>query len=599
MTRAFFDLETTGLGKKGGIIFRSPVGIYSAGTAIGGSAPMGMYGRTDIAIEPGAKHIAELPGNAKGIANATQSEKQMLQSLVESWKTRGVTELVGYNSHSFDTPVLLKRLKSLGLHREASFVKGMQHTDLMKLAKEQMDVALRRYSDAIPWEFGDKVPRGMRLESIAKGLGYKGSAVSHVASADVEMTQFVWDMVKDPDKFAKNFSVLRWAKSVDQMEAAMERKRAQMPFELLDDTVVIPSKYLPSGGYYGPLLAAGGGRDPMGPHKPVDYDVTRAGSTFDSSIDDWNAEAEAKKAAEEARKKGKPIAATVEEAKDKLGKAKGQALDAALAGVDKVDSLMARMESVPVGKAAAIGAGILGGLWLLGKLEGEEEGIGEENYIEASALGLPEHEIRKEIMSAGSVKAFNKNIAERATFGALKAGRKVHKQVEEEMSELSEFVDSEVPLVDHQLGVKGISDLVMEMDGQHVPVEIKSVDDEKINQMTGPSMAHAAQANFYAHALGSSEGYVMYVSRDDPSKRKSFRVAYDPGSLMAQVQKFRNTAYMSAHGGGWQQPLERFFGNRSGTRDQAMRNYFRGPGYPRTPQEEYNTVNGSHYLPRN
>jgi len=198
------------------------------------------------------------------------------------------------------------------------------------------------------------------------------------------------------------------------------------------------------------------------------------------------------------------------------------------------------------------------------------------------------------------------------------------------------------------LGLKGLVDLVLEIDGEKTPVEIKTVENSQIlESLKGPKLSHMSQANFYSHVLGSKGAYIMYAARDDPSKRKIFYEPYSPGMLVGDVTRFRGalresmqenpnmalnwSKQLNAMGfdipsgirpelnQGYQGkdvmkslPLMGFPGGRaqlfnrperailpttgrSKIRDQGARNHFKGVGHPKTPVDRHISVNPSRY----
>lgn len=595
MANAFFDLETTGRGLGKGGLFSKEVGVYSVGFSLGMGEPSSMFGKTSVPLEPGAQFIANLPGNVKGLAAARDTELIMLKQFITTLKDSGVDQLIGYNSHNYDSPLLIKRLKYLGLKEEAAYLEKIKHVDLMKMVKANMDVALSPYKGQISWEFGEgKISKGLNLEAVARGLGID-AGIAHEAKSDVAITQKVYEMAKNPEKFKAHFDATEWARAVDKQ--TLTRRYIDAGIELTDDALdnimkmdIGHQDITGRNSVFGQVQAARA-KGLLGYESLGQYEDTILGENVEIKGAPWSVSPEP----EEVAKATTKTAPTVDETIRNAGEVWNDGVSSAKAAASKakadVEFLAGKIRANS--RAAAIAGGLLGGAYLMTREE-EEKPLSDEHLISASALGMSEDEIRREINGSSSILAFNKNIGEKATYGALKAGRKIHKQVEEDLSKMGSFVGSEVPLVDRYLGVKGVADVVLKMRGQQIPVEIKTVDDSKLESLRGPTESHAAQANFYAHALGASESYVMYVSREDPSSRVSFRVAYDPGSLMADVQKFRSAAFMSSPPKGWEEPLNRFFGNKSGTRDQSNRSYF--IGYPRTPSYDHHTDNGSRYM---
>jgi uncharacterized protein YprB with RNaseH-like and TPR domain len=590
--RVYYDLETTGLGRGKGGIFAKPVGIYSIGYKHPQKQAVGMFGHTDIQVEDGAKKIADLPANVRGLQNSQLTEKEMLSEFVNKLKNDKVTELYGYNIHKYDSPLLIKRLQSLGLHNEADFVKTLKHVDVMKMLKPHMDAALAPYADKIGWEMGENViGRGSTLEIVAKGLGIKVVS-AHAGAVDVTLTQQIAEILEEEGEFSKRFKVVEWAKAVDERE--LQKLYKSFGLDLNIDRELSASElneYLHGNSTYAKVISAEReGKVATGRASGASI----LGSEIEVPESEWAANTQV---TDEAKRLAKVRGISMNEAfkiaNGKLNKAKNALIDSNV--IESASDMFQKWK--PSKKGMLLAGGLVAGAWIVDKIAPSSPEIEDEHMISASALGLPEREVRKLVGRSKGVSEFNKNVDEDATFGALKAGREVHKKVEHELSKLDSFVGAEVPVVDPYLGVKGFVDVVMQINGREVPVELKTVDNSVLNSLRAPKEQHAAQANFYAHALGSEYGFVTYISRDNPDKRVSFRVDYDPGSLIAQVEKFRTAAYSEGYNSTWAGPLESFFGNRSGTRDQASRSYLRG--LPRTEIRENNSYIGTHNLPRN
>lgn len=594
----FYDLETTGVGK--GIYgpLTNPVGIYSVGYGRPGGKAKSMFGKSDVPMEPGAQHIADLPSNVRGLSSTQLTEKQMLRQFVSDLKQSGATELVGFNIHNYDSPLLIKRLRHLGLSAEADHIANMRHVDVMHMVKGLMDRSLSPYREKIDWDFGaGKVPKGLSLQAIAKGLGITSSE-AHAAESDVVTTRKVYELAQDPRAFMARFNPLAWAEGVDELSLERAMLKIGRPYQAGNTVThqqfvdVTDTNPLKPQIFRAQKMGLRTVQDFIG---PVQYN--RFGGDLPLMGGDWNPQA---KMANQAEQLAETEGISISEAKERVSKGLDTAKDGALKGMGDVikagQSAVDKIDGIAVGKAGALIAGLAGATWLSNKLQPDED-VGSENYISASLLGSDSAEIRELVSQNKNIRGMNRAVDERATFGAMKAGRKVHEKIQEQMAKTSGYVGSEISAVDPYLGIKGIADLVMNIDGQEVPIEIKTVDDSAISEMSGPTRKHSAQANFYAHAFESDHAYVMYVSRDNPDNRVSFRVNYDPGSLLAQTQAFREAVFMAGHSEGWKVPLESFFGNLSGTRDQANRNYFLG--YPRTERPIHHSNLGSRTVPRN
>lgn len=551
MSNIFFDLETTGLGKANGKTFSNEVGIFNIAYAQSGGQISSLYGKSSVAFEKGDFMTDLQKINKSGILSASKNnrtEKDILRKFVGSME-QGDT-LVGWNSFAFDSPVLTQRLRDLGLKSEATKVASMTHVDMMRKVKGHMDRLITETSGSgpSPWQFGSEfTPKGMSQGAIAAGLNIDVTA-AHMAGDDVKVLREISKHSESYKAFKNRFlpNLNKWASYVDSQRTSSSMRHTS---------------------YRNAFV----GKNGAGPTLEVNSEFlyTRGSNEIDKL--DW------------ARGGNKAPVEDVSKAVAKEARSLG--------ALNELGTL----------KNAGILAGVTVGAAALNKVKNYFEDKGDEVpqnlRINARELGKPLYEIVNDLKTSGSTEKLNERLT--AQYHTMKAGSKIGAMVEEEMSDLPNFVGSEVELEDRFLGVKGFADTVMHIEGEDRPIELKTIDDADFNKLTGPKASHAMQANFYSHALGSQKGYVMYISREDPSKRVTFDVPYDPGSLIAAVEKYRGAVYSAGQAGGHSTALEYFFGNKSGTRDQTNRSYLTGPGYKRTPREPNNSYVGSRNIPRN
>lgn len=575
MRNVFYDIETTGLGKgTGRIAFKKPVGIFNLAFAGAGGGVSSLYGISDVPWEDN-EFIDNLRTlNKEGIDRATKAgrtEKQILKKFVGSLEEGD--RLIGWNNMEFDSPVLLKRLKDLGLNEEATKVSQMEHIDLMRKVKGHMDRLLGEIpgAESSPWKFGtDAIPKGMTQEAIAAGLGIEVKA-AHMGGDDARVLEEIAEYAEDyeifKERFLSNNGLTEWARYVDN-----QRKGDSRQYTKYEDVFVGKTGAEPSG----PLV-----RKIAESSKPSYY--TRVGS----DLMELNWSETPKEAVED-------MAKTIAEGAKKTIKEPGKV-------AQNFEKYFGGLNDMDMVKSSKILGGIVAGGYAIKKIreftrdKGNE--VPEDLRINARELGKPTYEIINDLKRTGSVKNLNKEI--QATYQSMKAGTMIGAQVAEDMSGMDGFIGSEVELEDRHLGVKGFADIVFRVGTEKRPIEVKTVDDEELDSLRGPKATHAMQANFYSHVLGAKMGHVMYVSREDPERRVTFDVPYDPGSLIAAVEKYRGALHSVTQSGGHKTALEYFFGNKSGTRDQTSRNYFTGPGYMRTPNPPNNSYAGSRNIPRN
>lgn len=158
--------------------------------------------------------------------------------------------------------------------------------------------------------------------------------------------------------------------------------------------------------------------------------------------------------------------------------------------------------------------------WLLGD---------DSDYIPASALGQRGSRLENALFGeAEELSQYRK--------ASMQAGKYFH-EVAQEIFEVT-GAESEVAVSDATLGIRGMIDVVLP---GNIPVEIKTLSSESLEGLGRPLEAHVSQLNFYMHARKAKLGYVVYLDGSDISNRKVFRVGYQPGRLIADVDAVRDT----------------------------------------------------------
>jgi len=97
-------------------------------------------------------------------------------------------------------------------------------------------------------------------------------------------------------------------------------------------------------------------------------------------------------------------------------------------------------------------------------------------------------------------------------------------------------VASEVHVQDTLTGIRGtIDSYIRTKDGYETVVDIKTRSSKALAEQKGPLDQNVSQINFYEYTLGLPEGFLHYVSRDDPSMTKTYKVKFDPARLQRDV----------------------------------------------------------------
>jgi hypothetical protein len=180
----------------------------------------------------------------------------------------------------------------------------------------------------------------------------------------------------------------------------------------------------------------------------------------------------------------------------------------------------------PIGIAAgAVYAAYLG----INAMFGEDEA---EGYIHASGLGKRGTRFEEDLEAAlfHTDREFDPR-----TEAIMAGGTYFHEVMQDIFGQAGATSEKEV--VDEQLGIVGHIDVVLE---GGIPVEVKTISSTGFERLSKPLDAHTSQLNFYIHAQQSQYGYVVYLDGQDISRRKVFRVGYQPGRLIADVEAARS-----------------------------------------------------------
>jgi hypothetical protein len=174
----------------------------------------------------------------------------------------------------------------------------------------------------------------------------------------------------------------------------------------------------------------------------------------------------------------------------------------------------------------AIGAGGIYAAYLgLRSLFGDDSG----EYLSASALGKRGQGLEKALFDETEVFSAS-------TQAAISGGTHFHEHIQNIFQ--VQGAETEIEVLDKELGVKGFIDVLLP---GNIPVEVKTISSTGLDRLSRPLEPHTSQLNFYLHARQAQFGYVMYLDGQDISRTKVFRVGYQPGRLIADVNSARTT----------------------------------------------------------
>lgn len=128
----------------------------------------------------------------------------------------------------------------------------------------------------------------------------------------------------------------------------------------------------------------------------------------------------------------------------------------------------------------------------------------------------------------------------------MEAGTTMHRMVQDELRRSNLLVKAEAPVYEPYSDISGTVDAIVREGRRKVALEIKTVDSKKLASLAAPQRQHMSQLNFYLKVLGLPMGKLVYISRDDPSKVKSFPVHYSEGAYrrdLSRLQQARSEGY--------------------------------------------------------
>lgn len=595
----WFDLETTGFGRgPTGKLFEHPVGIWQLGYRVGDESGS-LYAETKVPFEKGSLSLfSEVEqGVPKVYLNkANGSEEALVRQFGKLIKDNPDAVISGYNINNYDIPLMIQKFKQYGMSEELSLLSKMRTNDVLIKTNSFLDQTLAQPVKAVlGLDFEGNRKGGGRLEVIAQGLGIDlskapgGAFKAHYAEHDIWLTEEVDKLLHKPEEAAKHYDLLRHARAQDDATGAsrisgIPRSTIGTPEKPMSISWVKQIEQLPSTTQLTTI-----------PHNVSPLKEEVINQITDNRGNRIINQARASKTITDE-------ATILLHNTKKIG---GQAIEriTKIAGSQDLKSIL------KVG-------GVLGGVYAISKIAEKLKGKPDtDGYISASVLGKKPEDIRRNIEQSANASSFNKRMQRDPEAYGLREGKQIRDLISSEIGKSNVGYESNVEVQDDELGIKGTVDNVIKVDGQKIPIELKSVNSEELDRLEEPRREHESQVNFYAHALNAPGGYVMYVSKDDPSKRHSFYVPYSPGKLIRDVADFREVLIQEQSkpgvAGAWGKQLNDFFEDsvpgsdydmnqvtsRSKVRDQASRNGHLYPGG--TPNVGNTYTNGSRNMRRN
>lgn len=586
--------------------------------AKGNENPKSIFARTTKPWDAGALNVhggtpEKLPTR---YAEAVKgSEEELTRAFGKLITDDPHTVLSGYNISRFDIPMMVKKFQKYGMNKELNTLKNMKVNDtylkvqnfLDSILSEDARIALMGSAK------GKNIWSGTKLGQVAEALGVdvkqfqgtQGGALHH-GDVDNKIARAIDDVLSNPVEAAKRYSVLSHAEIIDRADPKTTTKGERVhEFSRVKAVQKLQAS----------------GASLTNPIVDLDFNTP---TVVKDLVDDNGVSILDLKSKIVPTESG-PVMIAAKQIKEEAKETAAKVVDAfnSQETRDKVTGAVQKakkaLTSPAADRALKFGALAIGGYVALQFIKDKMSQGDRTQYIDASVLGKGADDIKRSILKSPNLAAFNEHYkSQRAGEGfQLKSGKQIHKLVEEEFFRSDIGFGSEQDVVDHELGIKGNIDVLAEIDGQRIPIEVKSMNPQDMKELEEPKREHASQVNFYAHAVDAPGGYVMYVSQDNIKERKTFYVPYSSTALIRDVADFRSAIIENRDTpgilGAWGVQMQSFFESyvppvgiptppvydmnaetsRSKIRDQASRYAHLTP--TGTPRGAGNTRNGSHY----
>lgn len=115
----------------------------------------------------------------------------------------------------------------------------------------------------------------------------------------------------------------------------------------------------------------------------------------------------------------------------------------------------------------------------------------------------------------------------------------IHKIVNAELRRANLLVKAKAHIFEPYSNISGSVDAIVRSGRRKVALEIKTISDERLAQLSQPDRAHRSQMNFYLKGLGLREGVILYLSKTNPAVTRAFPVGYDVGLYRADLGRLQ------------------------------------------------------------
>lgn len=162
--------------------------------------------------------------------------------------------------------------------------------------------------------------------------------------------------------------------------------------------------------------------------------------------------------------------------------------------------------------------------------------------MRASALGKTETEIVQYFTGLISPLA-------KQEFDILEKGTEFHESIQNTLAAEGLLIQAEALVQDVKNDITGHVDAIIR-DGKggagRKALEIKTINNDAFQKMSGPKSEHMSQTNFYLRQLKLKNGTIMYVNRENPSEVKTYEVHYSQTMWERDLRKLKKSRAVAA-----------------------------------------------------
>lgn len=134
-------------------------------------------------------------------------------------------------------------------------------------------------------------------------------------------------------------------------------------------------------------------------------------------------------------------------------------------------------------------------------------------------------------------------------YDILEEGTSTHTAIQDMLAAENKLIQAEAFVYDVKNDISGHVDAIIK-DGSGAggrrALEIKTINSNAFNKMSGPKQQHISQLNFYLNKLGMRKGTIMYVNRENPSETKLYEINYSKTKFQKDMAKLSKARQVTA-----------------------------------------------------